>query len=215
MRFGGMRFAESFAHMRHFFGGCHDKHEVVFLQAVVAVRNQGFAVAFHRCDVERVVGGDDFGEGAIENVHTTAHLDGKKQEFPVAHLPPLARPRANDEVIDFGGGEHFGIDHAVDAGFEEKLLIVVGGVFGVVHARHRFEGAEFFGQHAARDVAALVGRDADEEIGALDIGFLQQRDGAGRAAQREDIDARSHAVEALLLFVDEGYVVAVLEKEFG
>ena len=82
-------------------------------------------------------------------------------------------------------------------------------------ARHRFEGAEFFGQHAARDVAALVGRDADEEVGALDIGFLQQRDGAGRAAQREDIDARSNAVEALLLFVDEGYVVAVLKKEFS
>ena len=179
------------------------------------MRNEGGATAFHRGDVERVGGRSDFGQGAVENVDAATHFHGEKQEFPVLYLPPLASPRPNDEVIDFGGGEHLWIDHTIDADGVEKILVVAGGVLGVVDARHALAGSELLGQHAASDVAALVGRDADEEVGAFDVGFLKLGDRTGRAAECEDIDARGNAVEALLLFVDEGYVVTVLEKEFG
>ena len=179
------------------------------------MRNEGGATAFHRGDVERVGGRSDFGQGAVENVNAATYFHGEEQELAPLHLPPLAGPGANNEVIDFGGGEHLGIDHTIDADGVEKILVVVGGVLGVVDARYTLAGSELLGQHAAGDVAALVGRDADEEVGAFDVGFLKLGDRTGRTTEREQIDARGNAVEALLLFVDEGYVVTVLEKEFG
>ena len=66
---------------------------------------------------------------AIEEGNSATHFHAENHQFAVLHIPPMAGPRVLNEVVDFAGGQLFGIDDGVDADGLEKSAVGGFGIF--------------------------------------------------------------------------------------
>ena len=147
----------------------------------------------------------------VEYLAPLPQLDAKQHESAAVDVPPLAYPRHFQSVGDVGGGQHFGVDHRVDAYLLEELLVLGLQVFVVVDAGHGLLGTEGVGDGAGRNIGGLLGGDAHEEVGLVGTGVLEYADAGGQGVVGHDV-VLADAFQLLFVGIDE-HAVLVLPRQ--
>ena len=185
---------------------------VAVLQHKVTVGDDDPAVTLHRADqnVALEAGGDLTDGHAVQPLP----LGQRKLDEPHASAREgidLACAREPQQVGDFLGRCHFGVDDGRDADlFFDKVQLMA--VRRVAHAGDGVAVARLFGEHAAQQVQLVRAGDCDEHVRFLHARLGQGGDGRAVAENAHHIVGLPDMLHTGLVRVDNRHVVTLFTE---